>query len=54
MREKLTEAILEHGYRLIDTAPFYENEHLIGEVLQKIFADGELKREDIFITTKVL
>jgi diketogulonate reductase-like aldo/keto reductase len=45
-------AILEHGYRLIDTASFYKNEEGIGRALKECFAQG-IKREDIFITTKI-
>ncbi|XP_060528124.1 aldo-keto reductase family 1 member A1-like [Cylas formicarius] len=52
MEETLNTA-LEVGYRHIDTATVYENEHLIGSVLQKWFSAGRLKREDIFITTKL-
>ncbi|TXT59566.1 MAG: 2,5-diketo-D-gluconate reductase A [Promethearchaeota archaeon] len=40
---------LESGYRLIDTASFYNNEVEVGEA---IIANG-ISREDIFITTKV-
>ena len=41
------------GYRYIDTASFYENEHIIGEVLKEYIEAGKLKRSDVFITTKV-
>ncbi|XP_063912523.1 1,5-anhydro-D-fructose reductase-like [Zophobas morio] len=44
---------LESGYRHIDTAFAYENEKFIGEVLKQWFASGKLKREDVFITTKL-
>lgn len=44
---------LEEGYRLIDTAACYENENEIGDVLQEFFTSGKLKREEVFITTKV-
>jgi aldehyde reductase len=49
----LTYAIEVAGYRHIDTASSYENEDLIGNVLQKIFSKGKIKREDLFITTKL-
>jgi len=51
--EKSLENALESGYRHIDTATAYENEEVIGEVLQKWITDGKLKREDLFITTKL-
>jgi len=43
---------LKIGYRLIDTANAYQNEEFIGEVVQNLDELG-LKREDIFITTKL-
>jgi alcohol dehydrogenase (NADP+) len=46
-------AALEAGYRHIDTAYVYQNEKIIGNVLKQWFASGKLKREDIFITTKL-
>lgn len=47
------DAALERGYRHIDTAYMYQNEAAIGETLKKWFDSGKLKREDIFIVTKV-
>ena len=50
--DKCTEACLEAlkiGYRLIDTASFYGNEKGVGEAVRK----SGIKREDIFITTKI-
>lgn len=44
---------LDEGYRLIDTAAAYENEEEIGKALADYFATGKLKRDGIFITTKV-
>ncbi|KAI6174507.1 alcohol dehydrogenase [Aphelenchoides bicaudatus] len=44
---------LNAGYRLIDTAAAYGNEKEIGEVLKQEFAEGTLKREDVFVTTKL-
>lgn len=52
----LTEALkvaLDIGYRLIDTAYIYGNEAVIGKVLKEYFTSGKLKREDVFITTKL-
>lgn len=44
---------LECGYRHIDTAGCYLNEEDIGKILEGFFKDGKLRREDLFITTKV-
>ena len=44
---------LKHGYKAIDTAKQYGNETGVGEGLAKGFADNGLKREDIFLTTKI-
>ena len=41
------------GYRQIDCASVYGNEKNIGDVLDKIFKSGFLKREDLWITSKV-
>ena len=40
---------LEAGYRLIDTAAFYENEEGVGRAIR----DSGIPREEIFVTTKV-
>ncbi|XP_014204966.1 1,5-anhydro-D-fructose reductase-like [Copidosoma floridanum] len=44
---------IEVGYRHIDTAFFYENEKEIGEAIREKINDGTIKREDIFVTTKL-
>ncbi len=41
------------GYRLIDTAQSYFNEEEVGNAIQKAINDGLVKREDLFITSKV-
>ncbi|KAG7883617.1 hypothetical protein KL938_002854 [Ogataea parapolymorpha] len=53
LREVVRTAILDAGYRHIDTAWYYGVEPILGEVLEEIFNEGKIKREDIFITTKV-
>lgn len=54
--EQIAEAVygaVKSGYRLVDCASVYQNEDRIGEVLQKLFAEGVVRREDLFITSKV-
>ncbi|KAJ8317705.1 hypothetical protein KUTeg_005609 [Tegillarca granosa] len=46
-------AAIDAGYRYFDTAFHYENEKEIGDALYKRIADGTVKRDEIFITTKV-
>jgi diketogulonate reductase-like aldo/keto reductase len=46
------EAILM-GYRHIDCASVYGNEKEIGAVLSELIANGTVKREDLWITSKV-
>ncbi|EGC37097.1 hypothetical protein DICPUDRAFT_30850 [Dictyostelium purpureum] len=50
--EKVIRTSIDNGYILIDTASAYRNEEAIGNVLEKIFKEGKVKREDLFITTK--
>ena len=45
---------MEVGYRHIDTAFMYGNEADIGAALKNKIADGTVRREDVFITTKVI
>lgn len=44
---------LEVGYRLIDTAQAYDNEAEVGDGIQQAIQKLGIKREDIFLTTKV-
>ena len=37
------------GYRMLDCANDYDNEHVIGEALKELFAAGVVKREELFI-----
>ncbi|ETN80363.1 oxidoreductase, aldo/keto reductase family protein [Necator americanus] len=46
-------AAIEAGYRLIDTAACYQNEGAIGDVIHELIQAGKVKREDLFITTKL-
>lgn len=44
---------IEVGYRSIDTAAIYGNEAGVGEGIKQALASTGLKREDLFITSKV-
>jgi len=44
---------LEVGYRHIDCAHVYGNEPEIGEVFSEVFSAGKIKREDVFVTSKL-
>lgn len=44
---------IDVGYRHIDCAFMYGNEAEIGEAIKDKIADGTVKRENLFITSKV-
>lgn len=44
---------IQSGYRLIDTAAAYMNEKAVRNAIQRAIQDGIVKREDLFITTKL-
>ncbi len=46
-------ALTEAGYHHIDCAAIYMNEMEIGESLARVFKSGKVKREDVFITSKL-
>ncbi|XP_047307299.1 NADPH-dependent aldo-keto reductase, chloroplastic-like [Impatiens glandulifera] len=41
------------GYRHIDCAKVYDNEHEIGSALKELFSDGVVSRNDMWITSKL-
>ncbi|XP_028137079.2 dihydrodiol dehydrogenase 3-like isoform X3 [Diabrotica virgifera virgifera] len=51
--QEAVDAALEIGYRHIDTAFWYNTEKNIGQVLIKWLSSGRIKREEIFVTTKL-
>src|SRR5689334_212643 len=44
---------LAAGYRHVDTAAMYGNEREVGAALQRAVAAGSVRREDVFVTTKL-
>lgn len=44
---------IDAGYRLFDTAAVYGNEKAMGEALKEAMASGKVKREELFITSKL-
>ncbi len=54
--EQVSDAVagaIESGYRMFDCAAVYGNENRIGKVFKDAFDKGIVKREELFITTKV-
>ncbi len=48
-----TKAALEMGFRQLDASERYRNEKEVGEAMQEVFKAGKIKREEVFIATKV-
>lgn len=51
--QRVVEEAIDTGYRLIDTATAYGNEEAVGRAIKKKIEEGIIKREDIFITSKL-
>ena len=45
---------IRQGYRHIDGAHIYLNEAEVGEVYKELISAGEIKREELFIASKVI
>lgn len=52
-KEAVKFAIKEADYKHIDCASIYGNQKEIGEAFNEVFSDGKVKREDVFITSKL-
>jgi diketogulonate reductase-like aldo/keto reductase len=48
-----TKTALEVGFRQLDAAERYRNEKEVGEAIQEVFKAGKIKREEVFIATKL-
>lgn len=51
--EKSVYTALKGGYRMIDTANAYMNEEAAGKGIARAIEEGVVKREDIFVSTKI-
>ncbi|MBE7640184.1 aldo/keto reductase [Salegentibacter sp. BLCTC] len=55
-KDEVKEAVkiaLNNGYRHIDCAATYGNEDAIGEAFSEVFNGGKIKREEVWITSKL-
>jgi diketogulonate reductase-like aldo/keto reductase len=48
-----TKAALEAGFRNFDASERYRNEKEVGEAMREVFKAGKIKREEVFVATKV-
>ncbi|KAM9229822.1 aldo-keto reductase family 1 member C3-like [Dugong dugon] len=51
--EEATKLAIDAGFRHIDSAYLYKNEEEVGRAIRSKIADGIVKREDIFYTSKL-
>nr|XP_004477411.1 aldo-keto reductase family 1 member C4 [Dasypus novemcinctus] len=51
--EEATKLAIDVGFHHIDSAYFYQNEEEVGRAIRRKIADGTVKREDIFYTSKL-
>ena len=48
-----TKTALKVGFRHLDCAERYRNEEAVGDAMQAVFKAGTIRREDVFVTTKL-
>lgn len=51
--EAATKAALDVGFRHLDCAERYRNESAVGDAIQAALKAGAVRREDVFVTTKL-
>ena len=51
--KQATRTALEVGFRHLDCAERYRNEAAVGDAIQEAFKAGTLRREELFLTTKL-
>jgi diketogulonate reductase-like aldo/keto reductase len=51
--KQATRTALEVGFRHLDCAERYRNEAAVGDAMQEAFKAGTVRREDVFVTTKL-
>jgi diketogulonate reductase-like aldo/keto reductase len=51
--KKAVKAALEVGFRQFDCAERYRNEKEVGEAMREAFREGKIKREELFVGTKL-
>lgn len=51
--ERAVKQAIDAGYRHFDTAYFYENEHEVGKAIKDKISEGVIKRDDVYVVTKL-
>jgi diketogulonate reductase-like aldo/keto reductase len=51
--KEATKAALETGFRALDCAERYRNEDAIGKAIQEFLSEGQVRREELFIGSKL-